>query len=59
MVIKGAFLVEWSDVDQVYVARHSVFALLATHGDTPEAALREIVQLVVESQAIVDAGAPT
>ena len=45
---QGTFLIAWSEEDGVFVARHSEFRLLATHGDSPEAALREIVPLVVE-----------
>lgn len=38
---------EWSEEDQVYIARCLEFPSLAAHGDTPESALAEIKTVVV------------
>jgi len=48
------YSVGWSEEDQVYVATVAEFPLLAAHGETPEAALREItfvVQVVLKDLA--------
>jgi predicted HicB family RNase H-like nuclease len=43
---KYSYSVMWSDEDQAHIGRVMEFPSLAAHGDTPEAALREI-RLVV------------
>jgi antitoxin HicB len=35
-------VVEWSQADECFIARAPAFEALATHGDTPEAAVREL-----------------
>jgi predicted HicB family RNase H-like nuclease len=41
-----AYSVQWSEEDQVYIGRVAEFASLAAHGDSPEAALKEITEVV-------------
>ena len=50
----GLFTVEWSDEDEVFIAKHSDFKSLATHGDTPHEALKELEPLVVEARNAQD-----
>ena len=48
------FREEWSDEDGVYIARCLELPSIAAHGDTPEAALKElrsVVAVVVEDMA--------
>jgi len=40
------YTVGWSEEDAVYIGRVSEFSLLAAHGDTPQAALDEIMNVV-------------
>lgn len=49
IVDKYTYRIEWSQEDQVYIARCLEFPGLAAHGDTNEAALREIKIVVNES----------
>jgi len=46
---KYTYRIEWSEVDQVHIARCLEFPSLAAHGATPEAALQEIEFVVAES----------
>ncbi|HIJ86794.1 MAG TPA: type II toxin-antitoxin system HicB family antitoxin [Desulfuromonadales bacterium] len=46
---KYTYRIEWSDEDQVHIARCLEFPSLATHGKTPEKALKEIEFVVAES----------
>ena len=41
-----AYTVQWSEADQAHIGRVAEFESLAAHGDTPIAALQEIVQVV-------------
>ena len=41
------YTVGWSEDDEAYVARVAEFPSLATHGDSQEAALRSIQQVVM------------
>jgi predicted RNase H-like HicB family nuclease len=49
IVEKYTYRIEWSQEDQIYIARCLEFPGLAAHGDTNEAALREIKIVVNES----------
>ena len=49
MVDKYTYRIEWSEEDQVYIARCLEFFGLAAHGDSPESALKEIKIVVNES----------
>jgi len=46
---KYTYRIEWSEEDQVFIARCLEFPGLAAHGDSPENALREIKVVVKES----------
>jgi predicted HicB family RNase H-like nuclease len=46
---KYTYRIEWSDEDQLHIARCLEFASLAAHGKTPEKALKEIEFVVAES----------
>lgn len=46
---KYTYRIEWSEEDQAYIARCLEFPGLAAHGDTGEAALREIRIVVDEA----------
>ncbi len=46
---KYTYRIEWSEEDEVYIARCLEFPSLAAHGDTPESALKEIKFVVDES----------
>jgi len=41
-----AYTVMWSEEDQIYIGRVVEFPLLAAHGASPEAALKEITDVV-------------
>jgi predicted HicB family RNase H-like nuclease len=41
-----AYTVIWSEEDQIYIGRVAEFPLLAAHGASPEAALKEITDVV-------------
>lgn len=49
MVDKYTYRIEWSEEDEVFVARCLEFPGLAAHGDTNEEALKEIKIVVKES----------
>ena len=49
IVDKYTYRIEWSEEDQVYIARCLEFLGLAAHGDSPEKALKEIKIVVNES----------
>jgi predicted RNase H-like HicB family nuclease len=46
---KYTYRIEWSEEDQVHIARCLEFPSLATHGKTVAAALKEIEVVVAES----------
>jgi len=46
---KYTYRIEWSEEDQLHIARCLEFPSLATHGKTPEKALKEIEFVVAES----------
>jgi predicted HicB family RNase H-like nuclease len=46
---KYTYRIEWSEEDQVYIGRCLEFSGLAAHGDSSEAALKEIKTVVNES----------
>lgn len=46
---KYTYRIEWSEEDQVHLARCLEFPSLITHGKTPEKALKEIEVVVAES----------
>jgi predicted RNase H-like HicB family nuclease len=46
MIDQYLYSVGWSDEDGVYVARVAELPSLAAHGDTPQAALREVKKVV-------------
>jgi len=46
---KYTYRIEWSEEDQVFIARCLEFSGLAAHGDSTEAALNEIKIVVNES----------
>jgi predicted HicB family RNase H-like nuclease len=48
-VKKYTYRIEWSEEDQVHLARCLEFPSLITHGKTPEKALKEIELVVAES----------
>jgi predicted RNase H-like HicB family nuclease len=58
-VEKYTYRIEWSEEDGIHVARCLEFPSLAAHGDTAEAALREI-EFVVKSSIdwLQEEGAP-
>ena len=41
-----SYSVQWSEADQAYIGRVAEFESLAAHGDSPIAALQEIVEVV-------------
>jgi len=49
MLEKYTYRLEWSEEDQVYLARCLEFPSLAAHGDTEEKALSEIKEVVNET----------
>jgi predicted RNase H-like HicB family nuclease len=49
IIEKYTYRLEWSEEDQVYIARCLEFPGLAAHGDSPEKALKEIKIVVEES----------
>jgi predicted HicB family RNase H-like nuclease len=49
IVDKYTYRIEWSEEDQVFIARCLEFTGLAAHGDTTEDALKEIRVVVKES----------
>lgn len=49
VVEKYTYRIEWSEEDEVYIGRCLEFPGLSAHGDTSEAALREIKIVVNES----------
>ena len=48
IVEKYTYRVEWSEEDQLHIARCLEFPSLAAHGDTAEGALKEIEKVVEE-----------
>lgn len=46
---KYTYRIEWSDDDQLHIARCLEFPSLAAHGASPEMALKEIEWVVAES----------
>jgi predicted RNase H-like HicB family nuclease len=46
---KYTYRIEWSEEDQVHIARCLEFPSLAAHGKTPEKALKEIETVVAAS----------
>ena len=46
---KYTYRIEWSDEDQLHIARCLEFPSLAAHSDTPEKVLKEIEFVVAES----------
>lgn len=56
MVDEYQFVVEWEPADRVFIAQVTEFPSLAAHGDSPEAALREIRELVEAVIADLKAG---
>lgn len=46
---KYTYRIEWSEEDNAHIARCLEFPSLATHGPTPEKALKEIETVVAES----------
>lgn len=46
---KYTYRIEWSDDDQLHIARCLEFPSLAAHGASPEQALKEIEWVVAES----------
>ena len=46
---KYTYRIEWSEEDQLHIARCLEFPSLAAHGKTPEKALKEIELVVAES----------
>jgi predicted HicB family RNase H-like nuclease len=46
MIDQYLYSVGWSDEDAVYIARVAEFPSLAAHGDTSQAALREVKKVV-------------
>jgi len=49
LIEKYTYRVEWSEEDNLHIARCLEFPSLAAHGSTVEAALREIEKVVEES----------
>jgi predicted RNase H-like HicB family nuclease len=49
MIEKYTYRIEWSEEDQVHVARCLEFPSLTAHGNTVEAALKEIEHVVTET----------
>ncbi len=49
MIEKYTYRIEWSEEDQVHVARCLEFPSLTAHGNTIEAALKEIEHVVTET----------
>lgn len=49
MIEKYTYRIEWSEEDQVHVARCLEFLSLTAHGNTVEAALKEIEHVVTET----------
>ncbi|MCL4386574.1 MAG: type II toxin-antitoxin system HicB family antitoxin [Actinobacteria bacterium] len=48
IIEKYTYRVEWSEEDQLHIARCLEFPSLAAHGDTAEGALKEIEKVVEE-----------
>jgi predicted RNase H-like HicB family nuclease len=46
--------IEWSEMDQVFIARHSDFDLVATHGNTEEEALKELKFVLKDKNEITE-----
>ncbi|MHB1348089.1 MAG: hypothetical protein ACYCXK_11440 [Candidatus Humimicrobiaceae bacterium] len=51
IIEKYTYRVEWSDEDQLHIARCLEFPSLAAHGSTVEGALKEIEKVVEEAIA--------
>lgn len=49
IIDKYTYRIEWSEEDQVFIARCLEFPGLAAHGDSSENALKEIKTVVTES----------
>lgn len=49
MIEKYTYRIEWSEEDQAHVARCLEFPSLTAHGNTVEAALKEIEHVVTET----------
>ncbi|MCK4765482.1 MAG: toxin-antitoxin system HicB family antitoxin [Candidatus Aminicenantes bacterium] len=49
VIEKYTYRIEWSEEDMIYIGRCLEFPGLAAHGDTNEAALKEIKTVVNES----------
>lgn len=49
IVDKYTYRIEWSEEDQIFIARCMEFSGLAAHGATSESALKEIKKVVNES----------
>lgn len=49
MIEKYTYRIEWSEEDQIHVARCLEFPSLTAHGKTVEAALKEIKHVVTET----------
>ena len=48
------FNVAWSEEDEAYIGRVDRFSLLAAHGDTPEQALMEILEVTLDALEDLD-----